>query len=69
MSYRVPMMPFPNGPNFGRVPDQLTTVYVGKIPPAVDDDFIRKLLEVLEKVSSSDDFSEMRKSSTVEKSE
>lgn len=26
--------------------EQTTTVYVGKIPPTVEDEFIRKLLEV-----------------------
>jgi len=34
------------------VPSQTTTVYVGKIPPGVEDDFIRKLLEQCGKVSN-----------------
>lgn len=29
------------------VVEQTTTVYVGKIPPTVEDEFIRKLLEVI----------------------
>lgn len=29
----------------GKPPEQMSTVYVGKIPPGVEDEFVKKLLE------------------------
>lgn len=35
-----------SAPMIAKPPEQMTTVYVGKIPAGVEDSFIRKLLEV-----------------------
>jgi hypothetical protein len=48
--------------------DQMTTVYVGKIPASAEDDFVRKLLEVCFLFESSIKCLAMWKSYTMEKS-
>jgi hypothetical protein len=42
----IPPNPIPTVPILSKPTDQITTVYVGKIPPGIEDNFIRILLEV-----------------------